>query len=78
MAMLKLLNVEELIAPSVDAYLAIAQRLAADKPYRDQISQRILANRGRLFDDAEPPRALGRMLERLVRAPENSADAHQH
>ena len=76
MAMLKLLNVEELIASSADTYLAIGHKLATDKAYRDQISQRILANRGQLFDDAEPPRALGRMLERLVCAPANTADEH--
>ena len=69
MAMLKILDVEELIAPSIDAYLAIAKKLATDKEYRHHITQRIFANRGLLFDDAEPPRALGRLLERLARTP---------
>ena len=69
MAMLKILDVEELIAPSIDAYLAIAKKLATDKEYRLHITQRILANRGLLFDDAEPPRALGHLLERLARTP---------
>ena len=66
MAMLKLLGVEELIARSAEDYLEIARRLAMDKTYRNQLSQRILRNRDRIFDDVEPPRAFGRILERLV------------
>ena len=55
MGMLTLLGVEELIATSTDDYLTIAKRLGADKPYRDDVSQRILANLPRLFDDPAPP-----------------------
>ena len=69
MAMLKLLNMEELIAQSGQDYLEIALKLAADKVYRNEVSQRILENRARLFDDAAPPRVLGRLLERLARDP---------
>jgi len=69
MAMLKLLGVEELIAQSPEDYLAIARKLGTDRPYRDQVSQRILANRAQLFDDAAPPRALGQILARLAFEP---------
>jgi predicted O-linked N-acetylglucosamine transferase (SPINDLY family) len=69
MAMLKLLGVEELIAQSPEDYLAIARKLGTDRQYRDQVSQRILANRARLFDDVAPPRALGQILARLALEP---------
>ncbi len=67
MAMLSLLGMTELIAQSPEDYLAIALRLATDKPYREQISQRILGNQARLFDDPGPPRVFGDLLQRLVR-----------
>ncbi len=67
MAMLTLLGVPELIAQSPDDYLAIAVKLATDKPYRAQISRQILANQARLFDDLEAPRAFGQLLLRLAR-----------
>ena len=72
MGMLKILGVEELIATSVPVYLAIAKRLATDKQYRTWVSQNILANVGRLFNDAAPPVALGQLLQTLVR----SQDSH--
>ena len=66
MGMLKLLGAEELIAQSAEDYLVIARNLAVDKHYRDHVSQRLLANRWKLFDDALPPRAFGQILERLA------------
>ena len=69
MAMLKLLGMEELIARSTDDYLEIARKVAVDKPYRNQVSQRILANRRLVFDDAEPPRRFGQILLQLAREP---------
>ena len=48
--------------------------LASEKIYRQQVSQRILANRHRLFDDPEPPRALARIFEELASAPINEPD----
>jgi protein O-GlcNAc transferase len=69
MGMLTLLGVEELIATSADDYLAIAKRLAADKAYRNAISAKILANAGRLFNDAAPPKALGKLLQAMIDAP---------
>ena len=69
MAMLTLLGVEELIASSPEDYLRIAFRLATDKTYRQGISQRIIANQGKIFDDPAPPRAFAKLMEKLVREP---------
>ncbi len=66
MAMLKLLTVEELIASSTDAYLSIANKLATDREYRNQISHRILHNQARLFDDTKPTQELGKLLAQLA------------
>jgi protein O-GlcNAc transferase len=74
MAMLKLLGVEELIATSTEEYLSIAHKLATNHLYRDEISQKILKHRDRLFDDPEPPKVFGQLLEKLVRDP-HSLDA---
>ncbi len=73
MAMLKLLGLDELIANSNEDYLKIALRLATDKPYRQQISERIIANQAQLFDDPAPPRAFAQILEDLVRNPDSFA-----
>ena len=67
MGMLTLLEVEELIATSTEDYLAIALRLASDKTYRNGVSEKILANVSRLFNDAAPTKALGAILQSLVR-----------
>ncbi|MBC7622057.1 MAG: tetratricopeptide repeat protein [Aeromicrobium sp.] len=66
MGMLTLLGVDELIATSTDDYLAIAAKLGTNKTYRYTISQKILANVPRLFNDVAPTKALGAMLESLV------------
>ena len=75
MGMLTLLGVDELIATSTDDYLAIAKRVATDQEYRKEMSQKILANLGQLFDDAAPPKALGELLRSLV---VENGDAHSH
>ncbi len=67
MGMLTLLGVEELIATSTDDYLAIALRLASDKIFRNDVSEKIRANVSRLFNDAAPTKALGAILQSLVR-----------
>lgn len=64
-AMLEILGVPELIAENSKDYVNIALRLAADAPYKEAITQRILANRGELFDRSEPLRALTLHLERI-------------
>ncbi|MEP7154196.1 MAG: tetratricopeptide repeat protein [Betaproteobacteria bacterium] len=67
MAMLKLMGIEELIAQSPEEYLAIALRLGTDREYHNDISRRILQRADRIFDDPEPPQALGRLLAELLR-----------
>ncbi len=67
MGMLTLLGIEELIASTVDEYLAIAKRVATDRPYRDAMSKKILANTARLFNDPAPTAALGTILQALGR-----------
>lgn len=64
-AMLEMLGVPELIADNSGDYVAIALRLAADARYREAIKQRILADRGILFDRSEPLHALALHLERI-------------
>ena len=65
MGMLALLGVEELIASTVDEYLALAKRVATDKAYRNALSKKILSNSARLFDDPAPTAALGEILKSL-------------
>ena len=65
-AMLGLLGVDELVARDADDYVRIAVRLAGDAPWRASLRARIVAARGRLFDDAAPIVALGDALQRLV------------
>jgi protein O-GlcNAc transferase len=64
-AMLEILGVPELIAADSKDYIVIALRLAADAQHKDAIRQRILANRGELFDRPEPVQALALHLERI-------------
>ncbi|MEO8384583.1 MAG: tetratricopeptide repeat protein [Betaproteobacteria bacterium] len=66
MGMLRLLGVEELIATSADDYLVICARVANDAQYRQHLSQRILANSARLFDDPAPTAALGELFKVML------------
>jgi protein O-GlcNAc transferase len=68
LGMLTLLGVEELIATSTDDYLALAKKLATDKPYRNEISAKIRANLNKLFNDPAPTKALGELLQGLLHA----------
>ena len=61
-AMLNRLELPELIARDEADYLDIALRLGCDKPWREELSRRIVAGHGRLFDDAEPAAALESFL----------------
>lgn len=47
--MLKMMGLEELIATDQDDYVEKAVRLGTDKAWRAELSQRIQANRGKLF-----------------------------
>ena len=64
-AMLEILGVPELIADNSEDYVAVALRLAGDAQHKEAIKQRILANRGELFDRSEPLHALALHLERI-------------
>ena len=56
--MLKLIGMEKLIAKDIEDYLRIANRLCGDPPWRAQLSRQIRERCRRLFDDAEPIKAL--------------------
>jgi predicted O-linked N-acetylglucosamine transferase (SPINDLY family) len=66
-AMLRALEVPELITSTPDEYVATALRLGQDKDERAALSERIAANRGALFERDEPIRALEDLLERAWR-----------
>ena len=61
-AMLTLAAVPELIARDETDYLAIAERVASDRDWRDALSQRLHDGQRRLFDDREPIDALAAWL----------------
>ena len=60
--MLGRLGLPELIARDEPEYVNIALRLGCDKSWREEVSRRIVANHGRLFDDPEPVAALESFL----------------
>lgn len=66
LAMLRALDVPELVATDRDDYVALALRLGGDGAWRDAISRRILAGRSRLFEDRSAIRALERYFEAQV------------
>jgi protein O-GlcNAc transferase len=57
-AILKLLDLEELIAQTVDEYVDIAVKLALQTEYRKGIAQKIHANKGKIFNNPKAIRAL--------------------
>ncbi len=65
-AMLTQLGLDELIAQNRDDYVRLALKLGMESSYRKTISQRILSNRHRLFDDIGTIEALHRELHALV------------
>jgi predicted O-linked N-acetylglucosamine transferase (SPINDLY family) len=66
-AMLRILGLDELVAPDRDAYVETAIRLGRDTAFREDVSRRLGASRERLFSQDEPIRALEAFLERAVR-----------
>jgi len=67
MAMLRLLGVDELVASDAADYVAKAVRVGTDRGFRAELSARIKAGLGTLFDRDEPIRELEDFLERAVR-----------
>jgi CRISPR-associated protein Csy1 len=62
-AMLELLGVPELIAANREQYLALAQRLAGDAPWRASLRQRIRSAQDRLFDRTDAIGPLQRFFQ---------------
>ncbi len=67
LAMLRILDVPELVAADFEGHVATAVRLGRDREERRAISERIHAGRERLFERDEPVRALEAFLEGAVR-----------
>ncbi|MEP7064082.1 MAG: tetratricopeptide repeat protein [Betaproteobacteria bacterium] len=65
--MLRLMGVDGLIAANADDYLAIAARIADDRPWRDQQAAMIRDHRARIFDDPAPVSALAAAIEENAR-----------
>jgi predicted O-linked N-acetylglucosamine transferase (SPINDLY family) len=66
MAMLKLLDVPELIAKDGEDYIQIAARLTSDLAWRAKLSAKIRTNDAALFADEAPIKALEQYLESWV------------
>ncbi len=75
MAMLRRLGLSELIAGNADEYVARAVALGNDAAYRARISQQIIDNHHRLFDDGEPIVALQDFFKQAVASYQWPADA---
>jgi CRISPR-associated protein Csy1 len=69
-AMLRGVGLDELVAADAAAYVDIAVRLGKEADFRGEMSRRIVAGRGSLFEREEPVRAFERFLERAA------AEAH--
>ncbi len=60
------MEVADCIAPSAEEYVAKAVRLANDRDYRQDVSQRIVAAHDSLFDDTSAVREIEDTFERLI------------
>jgi protein O-GlcNAc transferase len=68
-AILKRMDMRDLVANSGEEYVDLVVRLASDKEYSDQVRRRIQMNRGGLFKDDAPIRALESFLIQARAAP---------
>ncbi|HET7912256.1 MAG TPA: tetratricopeptide repeat protein, partial [Pseudolabrys sp.] len=66
-AILRMLDVPETIATTIDDYVAIAARLGRDRQFRQAISSRMAENRHKVYRDCAPVTALEDFIERCVR-----------
>jgi len=71
-AMLRILGVEELVAASPDALVETVLRVGSDADLRAELSRRILAQRGALFERDEPVRALEDFLVKAAAGPDGA------
>ena len=65
-AMLRIMDIAELIATNEDDYAAKAIALVRDVEQRDELRQRIMQRQAALFDDYEPVRTFAKFLEIAV------------
>lgn len=65
-AMLRIMDIAELIATNEDDYVAKAIALVRDVERRDELRQRILQRQAALFDDDGPVRTFAKFLETAV------------
>ena len=63
---LKMMGVDDTIAADKEEYVNLAVRLGRDPEYRQQISEKIAANKHRVYNDLQPVRALEGFLARTV------------
>ncbi len=66
-AILKMMDVLDTVADSVEGYVDIACRLAESGTWRSEVSGRIEENKHRVYKDMEPVKALEDFFEGLVR-----------
>ena len=64
---LKMMDVTETIVDTIDEYVALAVRLGEDPGYRRQISEKIAANRHRIYKDQTCIKSLEDFLEKVVK-----------
>jgi predicted O-linked N-acetylglucosamine transferase (SPINDLY family) len=67
-AILKQMGLDQYIAPHAQAYVDLAVRLGTDAAARAEAAQLVTSNRGRLFRDTAPVRALEQFLIQAVAA----------
>jgi protein O-GlcNAc transferase len=66
-AILTMMEVTDTLASSLDEYISLAIRLGNDAAWRNEISQKIAANKHRLYNDRTCVTALEDFLERVVK-----------
>ncbi|MDY6937913.1 MAG: tetratricopeptide repeat protein [Cyanobacteriota bacterium] len=67
LAILKMMGLDETIATSKEEYIEMAVRLGRDSQYRRAISEKVAANKHRVYEDLAPIRALEDFLTRTAR-----------
>jgi predicted O-linked N-acetylglucosamine transferase (SPINDLY family) len=66
-AILERMGIADTIAGTIDDFIAAAVRLGRDVPWRNQIKERIAANKHRIYRDRATIGALEEFLDRAVR-----------
>ncbi len=75
MAILTMMGIKETIAQNKEQYIEIALRLGQDVEYRKQISQKIALNKGKLYEDLAPVRALEDFLFNVLNRQRKSTNS---